>query len=199
MSLFLSAILEFWYTIAIIFIMGRFLYYVNNGKKEYLFTYIVLAAIIYILCVLVKRVELSLGFAIGIFAIFGIIRYRTVPISPREMTYIFLSAGIAAKNSLVPADMEFYKILATDGSLLLLAGLLEYFLFRKKLTTKILVFNNLELIHPDRREELIRELDQRYGIRQIDKIKVGKIDSVKNSVRLQVHFRDTDGNNFKDE
>jgi len=199
MSLFLSAILEFWYTIAIIFIMGRFLYYVNNGKKEYLFTYIILAAIIYILCVLVKRVELSLGFAIGIFAIFGIIRYRTVPISPREMTYIFLSAGIAAKNSLVPADMEFYKILATDGSLLLLAGLLEYFLFRKKLTTKILVFNNLELIHPDRREELIRELDQRYGIRQIDKIKVGKIDSVKNSVRLQVHFRDTDGNNFKDE
>jgi len=158
-----------------------------------------LAAIIYILCVLVKRVELSLGFAIGIFAIFGIIRYRTVPISPREMTYIFLSAGIAAKNSLVPADMEFYKILATDGSLLLLAGLLEYFLFRQKLTTKILVFNNLELIHPDRREELIRELDQRYGIKQIDKIKVGKIDSVKNSVRLQVHFRDTDGNNFKDE
>ena len=199
MSPFFSMIIEFWYTIAIVFILGRFLYYTNNGRKEFLFTYVLLAAVIFLICVLVKSVELSLGFAIGIFAIFGILRYRTVPISPREMTYIFLCAGIAAKNALVPNDIEFYKILVTDGSLLLLTGGLEYFLFRKEYDSKSLTYNNLELIHPDRREELIRDLDQRYGIKKIDKVKVGKIDSVKNSVRLQIHFRDTGDNNFKDE
>jgi len=199
MSPFLSMIVEFWYTIAIVFILGRFMYYTNNGRKEYLFTYLLLAAVIFFICVLVKSVELSLGFAIGIFAIFGIIRYRTVPISPREMTYIFLSAGIAAKNALVPNDIEFYKILVTDASLLLLTGLLEYFLFRKILDSKSLVYNNLELIHPDRRDELILDLDQRYGIKGINKVRVGKIDAVKNSVRLQVYFRDTGNNNFEDE
>jgi hypothetical protein len=199
MSLFLETLIEFWYTIAIVFIMGRFLYYVNKGRKEYFFTYILMAAVIFLICVLVKSVELSLGFAIGIFAIFGILRYRTVPISPREITYIFLSVGIAAKNALVPADIEFYKLLVTDGSLLLLAGLFEYFLFRENFFTKILVYNNLDLIHPDRRDELKQDLDQRYGIKAIEKIKIGKIDEVKNSVKLQVSFKDSGNDNFKDD
>ncbi len=199
MNLFIITMLKFWYTIAIVFIMGRFLYYSNNGKKEYLFTYLLLAAIIAFICILIKRVDLSLGFALGIFAIFSIIRYRTTPISPREMTYIFLSAGIAAKNTLVPDEIEFYRVMATDASLLLIAGLLEYFLFRQNLSTKELVYNNLQLIHPDRREELKNDLSQRYGISDIEKIKVGKIDSVKNSVRLLVYFRDYGDNNITDE
>ena len=199
MDLFISPLIKFWYTVAIVFIMVRFLYYANKGKKEYLFTCTLIAAIISLICILISQVELSLGFAIGIFALFGIIRFRTTSISPREMTYIFLSAGIAAKNTLAPQDMEFYKILASDVSLLLLAGLLEYFLFREKFSTKIMVYNNLKLIHPDKRHELIQDLNQRYGISEIEKIKVGKIDIVKKSVRLLVYFKDTGDNNFNDE
>jgi hypothetical protein len=199
MELDLNSLIKFWYTVTIVFIMSRFLYYANNGKKEYLFTCTLLAAMISLICILVSRVELSLGFAIGIFALFGIIRYRTTPISPREMTYIFLSAGIAAKNSLAPQDLEFYKLLASDVSLLLIAGLLEYFLFKEKLSSKIMVYNNLDLIHPDKHPELIQDLNKRYGISGIEKIKVGKIDNVKNSVRLLIHFKDSGDNNFNDE
>ena len=199
MDLLIPTLIKFWYTVAVVFVMGRFLYYANNGKKEYLFTCILLAAMISFLCILVSRVELSLGFAIGIFALFGIIRYRTTPISPREMTYIFLSAGIAAKNTLAPQDMEFYRILISDVSLLLLAGLLEYFLFREKLSIKIIVYNNLDLIHPAKRQELIQDLNQRFGITEIEKIKTGKIDVVKNSVRLRIYFKDSGNNNFNDE
>jgi len=195
----LISLLRFWYTVAVVFIMSRFFYYVNKGKKEYLFACTLLAAMISLICILVSRVELSLGFAIGIFALFGIIRYRTTPISPREMTYIFLSAGIAAKNSLAPQDLEFYKLLASDVSLLLLAGLLEYFLIKEKLSSKIMVYNNLELIHPKKHHELVQDLDKRYGISGIQKIKVGKIDNVKNSVRLLVYFNDSGDNNFNDE
>ena len=195
----LISLLRFWYTVAVVFIMSRFFYYVNKGKKEYLFACTLLAAMISLICILVSRVELSLGFAIGIFALFGIIRFRTTPISTREMTYIFLSAGIAAKNSLAPQDLEFYKLLASDVSLLLLAGLLEYFLFKEKLSSKIMVYNNLELIHPKKHHELVQDLDKRYGISGIQKIKVGKIDNVKNSVRLLVYFNDSGDNNFNDE
>lgn len=199
MEIFLITNLKFWYTIAVIFILGRVIYYVNNGKREYLFTYFMLAAIIFLVCILVSRVELGLGFAIGIFAIFGIIRYRTNPIPIREMTYIFLSAGIAAKNSLIPLDQPFYKILTTDLSLLLLAGLLEYFLFRAKTKTKDLVYSNLELIHPEKRDLLYQDLQMKYGIKDIEKIKIGKIDEVKSSVRLLIYFRDSDGSNLQEE
>jgi hypothetical protein len=178
--------------------MARYFYYVNRGKKEYLFTCTLLAAMVSLLCLLISRVELSLGFAIGIFALFGIIRYRTIPILPREMTYLFLSAGIAAKNALAPLDLEWYRIFVSDLSLLLIAGLLEYFLFRKKLSIKSITYNKLDLIHPDRRPELKQDLDQRFGLRDIEKIKVGKIDAVKNSVRLQVHFKDLADENFED-
>ena len=195
----LLSLFRFWYTVAVVFIMSRFFYYVNKGKKEYLFACTLLAAMIFLICILVSRVELSLGFAIGIFALFGIIRFRTTPISPREMTYIFLSAGIAAKNSLAPQDMEFYKLLASDVSLLLLAGLLEYFLFKEKLSSKIMVYKNLELIHPEKHHELVQDLDKRYGISGIEKIKVGKIDNVKKSVRLLIYFNDLGDNHFNDE
>jgi hypothetical protein len=198
MNPFLYAILEFWYTIAVVFILGRFLYYPNNGKREYLFTFILLAAMVALICMLVNRVGISVGFAIGIFALFGIIRYRTTPISPREMTYIFLSAGIAAKNTLAPEDLEAFKILSTDFSLILLAAVLEFTLFRNKQTVKPIVYNNLELIHPERRKELEEDLYRRYGISRIEKIKVGKIDAVKNSVQLRVHFIDRDNNNFSE-
>ena len=199
MDLFISPLIKFWYTVAIVFIMVRFLYYANKGKKEYLFTCTLIAAIISLICILISQVELSLGFAIGIFALFGIIRYRTTPISPREMIYIFLSAGIAAKNNLAPQDMEFYKILASDVSLLLLAGLLEYFLIRDKLSIKTMVYNKLELIHPDKRHQLFQDLNQKYGISEIEKIKVGKIDNVKKSVRLLIYFKDSGDNHFNDE
>ncbi len=199
MNLFVQNMLIFWYNIAIVFVIGRFLYYANQGKKEYLFTYILLAAVISLLCLLIQRVELSLGFAIGIFAIFGIIRYRTAPISPREMTYIFLSAGIAAKNTLALSEIEFYKILLTDISLLLITGVLEYFLYRQKLSIKYIIYTNLDLIHPDKRPELFEDLNLKYGIKEIEKIKVGKIDAVKNSVRLQISFKDSGDNNFSDE
>ena len=83
MDLFISPLIKFWYTVAIVFIMGRFLYYANKGEKEYLFTCTLIAAIISLICILVSQVELSIGFAIGIFALFGIIRYRTSPIFTR--------------------------------------------------------------------------------------------------------------------
>jgi hypothetical protein len=82
---------------------------------EYLFTYILLAAMIALLCIMISRLEISFGFALGVFAIFSLMRYRTAPISPREMTYIFLSTGIAAKNLLAPMDIDFYRFLVSEG------------------------------------------------------------------------------------
>ncbi len=199
MELFIAAFTKFWYIMLVVFLLGRFIYYPNKGKREFLFTYLMLAAIIAILCILISRIDFSIGFALGIFAVFSIIRYRTVPISPREMTYIFLAAGIAAKNALVPDDIDLYKILVTDASILLIAGVSEYFLFKKKLSTKLVIYDNLNLIHPNKHQELMDDLDLRFGITGVENIKIGRIDAIKNSARLLIVFRDPDDRNFGDD
>jgi hypothetical protein len=191
---------KFGYTLAVIFILSRYIYYPNKGKSEYLFTFILMSTTIYFICLLVQRAELTLGFALGIFAVFGIIRYRTAPIYPREMTYIFMCAGIAAKNSLLSYDYQsFDRVLISDIILLLLAGLLEYFLLRgKSLINKKIVFNQLDLIHPDKRVELMQELDNSFGIKDIKKIKVGKINVSQNTANLNVSFLDKNDDHIPD-
>ena len=196
MELFLPTFLKFIYTIAVVFILARFLYYPGKGQKEYLFTLILLSVIISELCILISRVDMSFGFALGIFAIFSLIRYRTAPISPREMTYIFLSVGIAAKNHLAPLDMEFYKFLVTDGVVLLLAAIAEHFLFREKYVTKSLIYDKLELIRPERREDLLSDLKQRFSITGVKKVKTGEINAPKGSVRMLVEFTDPSDSNL---
>jgi Domain of unknown function (DUF4956) len=199
MSIFYSTFLRFLYSIAVVFILVRFFYYPKQGKKEFVFTYLLFSTMIALLCILISRDEMSFGFALGIFAIFSLMRYRTAQISTREMTYLFLSAGIAAKNLLAPADLKFQLFLVTDGSIIVMAAISEYFLFRDKDIKKMLIYDDLSLIHPDKHEELKKDLSKRFGINEIKSIKIGRIDAPKNTVHLLVTFRDTDDFNFYEE
>ena len=199
MDLILITVLDYFYILLVVFVLSRFIYYPNRGKPEFVFTYLLMAAIISVLCIIISRVSFSLGFALGIFAVFGIIRYRTLPISPREMTYIFLSAGIAAKNALVLGEIEFYRLVIADVFILATAACAEYFLLSKKPSSKLIVYDKLHLIHPDKRTQLVEDLNQRFGISDVQSIKVGRIDAIKNSTRLIVYFNDPEEHNFMDD
>ena len=195
----LRFIFDFSYTILMVLIISGLLYYRRNGKKAFFFTYVLVAAIVFQLCVMLVRIPLELGFAIGLFAIFGIIRYRTSPINPREMTYLLVCAGIAAKNALALDHAGYYKIVVSDLLLLVVIILLELLLFKKRIMTKSIVYNKLELIHEDVRPQLISDLETSFGIKNIEKVKVGKIDTIKQSAQLKVYFQDTGDQNFSDE
>ena len=189
--------IRFIYTIALIFGISRFLYYPKNGRTEYVLAYCMMSAIIFMICLLIKNIELGLGFAIGIFAIFGIIRFRTVTISTRDMTYLFLAIGIAAKNSLVPFDSNYLRLLYSDVYLIILLFLLErVFDKRIKVSKKEVIYTKLELLPPSKRPELINDLNEKYGFGEIKKIKVGKINEAKQTVGLFVTFKDQAGNHL---
>ena len=196
---FLEFIFDFSYTIILITLIAGFLYYRRNGQKAFFFTYVLVAAVVFQICIMLVRIPMELGFAIGLFAIFGIIRYRTSPINPREMTYLLVSAGIAAKNALALEYFEHYKILASDALIVLIIVLLELLLFKKSSRVKIIVYNKLDLIHEDLRPQLISDLETSFGIKNIQKIQVGKIDTVRNSAQLKVYFLDTEDQNFSPE
>jgi hypothetical protein len=195
----LEFVIDFVYTILVVVIIAGLLYYRNNGKKTFVFTYILVSAVVFQLCLMLVRVPMELGFAIGLFAIFGIIRYRTISINPREMTYLLVSASIAAKNALAIDHVGYYKIVVSDLLLLVVIILLELLLFKKRIMTKSIVYNKLELIHEDVRPQLISDLETSFGIKNIEKVKVGKIDTIKQSAQLKVFFQDIEDQNFSEE
>ena len=195
----LEWIFDYSYTIALVAVISGFLYYRRNGKKTYFFTFVLVAAVVFQLCIMLVRIPMELGFAIGLFAIFGIIRYRTTAINPREMTYLLIAAGIAAKNALGIDFFDYYKIVVTDAFLVLILVLLELLLFKKRSRVKVIVYNKLDLIHEDRRAELISDLQSSFGLKNIEKVQVGKIDTVKNLAQLKVFFQDSEDQNFSDD
>jgi len=182
---------RFIYTILLVFGIARFLYYPKNGKNEYVLAYCLMSSVIFMLCLLVKNIELGLGFAIGIFAIFGIIRYRTVPISTREMTYLFVVIGIGATNALVPNDVNYLSVFLSHFYIVLILYLLDTVIDRKKeLAKKEVIYTDLSLIHPHQRETLIADLKTKYGFEEIVNIKIGKIDEAKQCVKLDLIIKD---------
>ena len=95
---FWELLIRFAFNLFVILIGVRWLYYPMAKRKDYLFTYILISAVVFLLCFLLENVKLQLGFALGLFAIFGIIRYRTDAIPIKEMTYLFLVIGISVIN-----------------------------------------------------------------------------------------------------
>jgi len=186
----ISSLVRFWYAIIVVFVIARFLYYPHKGKREFLFAYILLSTIIAMLCVLISRVEISLGFALGIFAIFNIVNFRTAAVSPREMTYLFICAGVAAKNLLAPEGLSFYRLLISDLTIMTIIAIAENVLFRNTKRSKTIIYNNLELIHPNKMNELKKDLNLKYGISGIEGVKVGEINEPKNFTKLTVDYKD---------
>ena len=92
----------------------RYLYYPVTKNKDYLFTYLLISVTVFFLCFLLENVKLELGFALGLFAIFGIIRYRTDAIPIKEMTYLFIVIGISVMNALVNKKISHAEVIFTN-------------------------------------------------------------------------------------
>ena len=179
---------RFCLNMAVIMILVRWLYYSSSRRKDYLFTYILISSIVFLLCYLLESVTLQVGFALGLFAIFGIIRYRTNAISIKEMTYLFLIIGVSVINSLADTKTNIAEILFSNFAIILITfGLEKIWLLRHE-AEKTIVYDRLDLIKPDRYDDLVSDIQERTGIKKINKIGVGKIDFTKNICNLKVYF-----------
>ena len=118
--------------INVIFLTGiiRFIYYKYSKKKEYLFTFYLIGTVVFFLCFTLKKYELDLGMALGLFAIFGILRYRTTPIDVKEMTYLFVVIGISVMNALSNKKMSSIKKIGSIASFVLVGFIALSIIFR---------------------------------------------------------------------
>jgi hypothetical protein len=178
---------KFCVNLAVLFVLIRMIYYPIHRKKDYLFTYFLFNILIFFLCVLLNSVKLSIGFAFGLFAIFGVLRYRTEQISIKDMTYLFAVITIAVINSLASKKVSIAELLFTDGMILITTYVLERLWLTRHEAMKQLVYERIDLIKPENRAGLFDDLHQRLGVK-VSRVEIGKIDLLRDTAQLRVFY-----------
>lgn len=180
-------IVRFVINIFFLTIIIRYLYYESSKRKDYVFTYYMIAIIVFFLCFTLKKLELDLGMALGLFAIFGIIRYRTNPIQIKEMTYLFVIIGISVINSLANKKMSYAELLLANTIVVLSLYIIEKIWLLKQETIQKIIYNNIENTKPQNRVALKEDLEERTGLK-INRIEIGNINFAMESVVLMIYY-----------
>jgi hypothetical protein len=188
---FFKLLFRFGMNIIFLSIIIRFLYYKNTKNKEYLFTYYMISVIVFFICFTLKKLELDLGMALGLFAIFGIIRYRTNTVSIKEMTYLFVVIGVSVINSLANKKLSFAELLATNIIIILTLYFAESFSNKNNLLSKKITYGNIENLRPENRELLLEDLERINGLK-ISNIKIGKVDLNLNTANISIFYKENE-------
>lgn len=175
------------FNLIIITTIIRYIYYPVTKNKDYLFTYFLISLTVFLLCVLLDSVKLQLGFALGLFAIFGIIRYRTDPIPIKEMTYLFLVIGVSVVNALANKKISHAELIFANLMIVFVTFGMERIWLLKGESRKNVIYEKIELIIPERREELLADLKERTGI-DIIRVEVRRIDFLKDTANLRIFY-----------
>lgn len=149
-----------------------------------------MGVMIFLLSSILGSIELHMGLALGLFAVFAIIRFRTVPYSVKDMTYVFIIIGISVINSQANIPPPVIGAIIVNLSIILITWLLENFLENKNLNRFIIIYNKLELLKPDNNKDLLKDISRQTG-QNIEKVIIQKIDIGKNNAELEVYFKDT--------
>jgi len=182
-------LLRFGINLVVMLIIVRWLYYTTTRRKDYLFTYILISSVVFLLCFLLESVSLQIGFALGLFAIFGIIRYRTNPMPIKEMTYLFLVIGISVINALTAGTSMIEILFANLAVIMITMGLEKMWLLRH-ISSKAIVYEKINLIVPEKYDEMIADLQARTGIEEIKKVEIGAINFLKDTCRMIIYYED---------
>ncbi len=175
----------------VILILVRWFYFSTTRRKDFLFTYILISSIVFLLCFLLENVMLQIGFALGLFAIFGIIRYRTNAIPIKEMTYLFLIIGISVINALANTA-SIVEIIFTNLILIIITYGLEKKWLLKHESSKSIIYEKINLILPEHHQELLEDLQKRTGISKISRVEIGEVDFLKDVCRIIIFFETSD-------
>ena len=168
-------------------ILIRVLYYTKTRRKDYLFTYYLIGTITFFLCFGLMQMDIDTGMGLGLFAIFGIIRYRTDAIEIKEMTYLFMVIGISVVNALASNELSISEVGVINVTIVLLTYLLENVWLMKHETRKTINYERIDLIKPENQDLLKAYLEKRTGL-TINRVEVGKIDFLNDTAMVRIYY-----------
>jgi hypothetical protein len=195
--------IRFALNLLVCWILVHCFYYRKSQRRDYYFTFMVFSSAMLTLLYIMGNVEVGVGLTLGLFAIFGVIRYRTETVPIREMTYLFVIIALAAANGLAPVyhvvDLQTSAphyalswgnvgVMALVNALIVgLVAILESESLVHHTTTKLVLYDKIELIVPERREELLADLEKRLGVK-VENVEIGHVDFLKDAAYIKVSY-----------
>ena len=194
--------IRFAINLLVCWLLVHFFYYRKSRRRDYYFTFMIFSSAMLTLLYIMGNVEVGVGLTLGLFAIFGVIRYRTETVPIREMTYLFVIIALAAVNGLAPlyritdlANAPHYVLswgnvgvmALVNALIVLLVLVLESERLVKHTTTKLVLYDRIELIVPEKRDELIADLEKRLGVK-VDNVEIGHVDFLKDAAYIKVFY-----------
>ena len=169
-----------------IFLIIHFFYYRKSRRLDFYFTFTLISISIFFLIYLLGSVKIKVGMALGLFAIFGIIRYRTETVPVREMTYLFVIISLSVINA-IAINLSYVELLVTNGIYVVSVCVLESFKGLRHISSKLILYDRIDNIHPEKRQELLEDLRKRTGLR-ITKVDVGAINFLQDTVMIKIYY-----------
>src|SRR5512138_171382 len=145
---FYELLLQFGLNLVVVLVLSLAMYYRWNRKPEYVFAQIITGIIVFMICAMLRWVQLELGLVLGLFAIFAIIRFRTVNVQVKDMAYLFMIVGVSAINALLRISECIQWIVFANVLLILITWMLEKVFFSNRLSQRTITFNDTELLKP---------------------------------------------------
>lgn len=170
-----------------VLILVALIYYPKHKNKDFIFTFILFNVVNFMICCLLGAAKIKIGFAFGLFAMFSIIRYRTIAISIKDMGYFFVCVALGMLNSLASVDDGFTILILCNLVVLILTFILERLDFLKNENAKEIVYDKVELIRPEYREQLLMDLNERTGL-NIHRIEIVSLDYLKDTALLKAFY-----------
>ena len=187
-SLFLSLLIN----LITVWVVVHFFYYPKGRRRDYYFTFIMLSVSIFMLIALLLQdsADMGIGAALGLFAIFGIIRYRTESVPIREMTYLFFLVALSVLNG-KSDNLTLLEQIIVNAAFVVCVWICENFLTHSNEGCKFVKYDNIELIKPERYDELKADLEERLGLKII-RVEVGAVDFLTDMTMLRVFYLDSE-------
>ena len=185
---FYKMILRFFINLFFLTAIVKYIYHKHNENKDYFFTFYAIGIVVFFLCFTLKKYELDLGMALGLFAIFGILRYRTVPLDVKEMTYLFVIIGISVMNALSNKKMSYIEIVTANSAIVFGLYWLELYWSSNFMLSKKIVYETIENIHPSNHEKLKKDLEERLGIEIYD-FESGDVNFLRDTAQITIRYK----------
>ncbi len=182
----LEMLVRFIFNLIVVTIIIHLLYYPKSRRTDYYFTFMLISVSIFFLIFLLGSVKLKIGFALGLFAIFGIIRYRTESMPVREMTYLFVIIAVSVINALA-ADDCYIELLMANLLFILSIWILESNRWLKHISEKLILYDRVDLIDPAHHDEMMADLKKRTGL-DILRFDIGAIDYLRDTVMVKIYY-----------
>ena len=185
--------LRFSIDLLVVILLVRFIYWKVKKDRDFAFSFLLSNILIFFLCYMMKGAQISVGFAFGLFAVFGILRYRTTTLPIKEMTYLFASISVALLNGLANKDMSYAELVFVNVAVLTVVYLLEV-LWKAEPSSylsKKVMYERIDLIQKGDEEDVLIDLKERTGL-NITHFTVKNINFVDSRAELRVFYKKPD-------